>query len=146
MDGTRIGFIAADSGEYTVEDTRPVTELEYLTAEPPSKRSLTERRRSQVQLGQEDAWALLLQASRACEMEPLAHIAGTLLLELEQFFYSANALEYTEDVPELTIRDEAMLEEAAKMVGMHEKEIQMGMEAGKTIEHRRSRRCGRKTL
>jgi hypothetical protein len=67
-------------------------------------------------------------------------------LELEQFFYSANALEYTEDVPELTIRDEAMLEVAAKIIGMHEKEIRMGMEAAKTIEHRRSRGRGRKTL
>lgn len=69
--------------------------------------------------------------------EALHSIIGELFWDLEQHFYLRIITMDGSSGPQLTIRDEAMLEEAARLVTMNEAHLQSIIEQANEVEVRR---------
>lgn len=98
----------------------PQSELQYLLATPIATRLPTPQATSQIRLGHEDAWLLLLFNLRRAPETPPSVVMGELLFELEEYFYPGGLLRRPWDVVELGVRDEAMIEEVGRMVLLDE--------------------------
>ena len=143
---SRVLLGAVDLGEYTEEPTRPVSEREYLQQPHTSARALSQREKRQAQLGCEDAWLLLHHNTRAQPEEQLSTVTGKLLFDLEQHFYPAAINIDASATAELTVRDEAMLEEAARMIALNNEDLASIVQQAEQIEAQRKRKNSRRTF
>jgi len=124
----------------------PQTELEYLTSLPLSTRNSSSQDQSQILLGCEDVWILLLQNTRTAPDQSLSGLMGRLLVDLEEFFYPDGLLVNPWEVVALGIRDEAMLEEAGRLVRFQEGKLGQLIEYAKIVEVARKGRRPRRTV
>ena len=130
-----------DLGEISRQPARAVTEHEYLIAPPPSAQTLSREDHVQMQLGREDAWLLMLGRHRQQMEAPLSQALGTVFFDLEQYFFPVSSSPAKDDgAPHLSIRDEAMLEEARRMVTATKEQVEWIARTAEEVEAARARR------